>query len=221
MNLASLIRQGLARVDALSLRERAILVVGALAIIYFAWDLLLMQPLATQRQRAVNQINQTNGELVALNAQLEALDPARAAELTRQKRAALQQLRDEIAALDRDVADTMRHLVPPGEMTGLLQTVLRRSEGLELRQVNSLGMRQVDLAESGAADGAANRLFQHGLSVEFSGDFYGTLGYLQQLEALQWKFFWDSIDYQVVEYPRAVATVRIFTLSLNESWIGG
>jgi hypothetical protein len=32
--------------------------------------------------------------------------------------------------------------------------------------------------------------------------------------------FWDSIDYQVKNYPLAETTIRAYTLSFEESWLG-
>ena len=47
-----------------------------------------------------------------------------------------------------------------------------------------------------------------------------TLRYLQALEALPWRFFWDSVDYQVIAYPQSTVRLKLHTLSLSEDWIG-
>jgi MSHA biogenesis protein MshJ len=47
-----------------------------------------------------------------------------------------------------------------------------------------------------------------------------TLRYLQALEKLPWRFFWDSVSYQVMEYPDSVVRLELHTLSLSEDWIG-
>ena len=42
----------------------------------------------------------------------------------------------------------------------------------------------------------------------------------QALEALPWRFFWDSVSYEVEDYPRSLVRLRLHTLSLSEDWIG-
>ena len=43
---------------------------------------------------------------------------------------------------------------------------------------------------------------------------------MKTLEGLEWKFFWDTIDYQVGEYPISSIAITVFTISSNEHWIG-
>lgn len=227
MSALDRIRDLLARIDALSLRERAILLVGALAVIYFVWDLLLLQPLEVERQRIQGQMLTNDAEFVALGEELDKLDPARSQAQSRSRREQLAQLRKQAKTLEGELAGTMVHLVPPAEMTRLLEMVLQRTQGLELHKVSGLGSSTVELGPGPATAGGtpsstvtAASLFRHGLRIEFSGDFYSTLSYLQQLEGLQWKFFWDSIDFKVGQYPASVTTISVFTLSLHDRWIG-
>ena len=64
------------------------------------------------------------------------------------------------------------------------------------------------------------RLHSHGFALEFSGGYLATLNYLQALERLPWRFFWDSVSYEVEDYPRSLVRLRLHTLSLSEDWIG-
>lgn len=71
-------------------------------------------------------------------------------------------------------------------------------------------------------DGAARvpEVYQHGLEVVFQGDYHSTLRYLRKLEQLPWKFYWDEVTYEVLQYPKAQISVHIHTLSLDKGWIG-
>ncbi|NOZ53973.1 MAG: hypothetical protein GXP08_12740 [Gammaproteobacteria bacterium] len=63
-------------------------------------------------------------------------------------------------------------------------------------------------------------IFRHGIEIEFYGDFKSTLSYLQAVEALPWRFYWDEVNYSVEEYPRALVKVTLYTLSLDRGWLG-
>lgn len=62
-------------------------------------------------------------------------------------------------------------------------------------------------------------IYQHGLELHFSGTYADTLAYLTALEAMQWNFVWDSVDYRVKDYPIAEITLRVHTLSLEKNWL--
>ena len=64
------------------------------------------------------------------------------------------------------------------------------------------------------------RLFRHGLILELSGDYMSVLRYVQALERLPWKFFWESMNYQVQQWPTGKITLKLLSLSSEEGWIG-
>jgi MSHA biogenesis protein MshJ len=56
--------------------------------------------------------------------------------------------------------------------------------------------------------------------MEIRGGYLSTLRYLEELEDLPWRFFWKSLNYEVLEYPEARVVLTVETLSLREGWIG-
>ena len=64
------------------------------------------------------------------------------------------------------------------------------------------------------------QVFSHGLVIEFQGDFFATLSYLQYLEDLTGNFFWDTLDFQIQQWPMATVTLQIHTLSTDRGFIG-
>ena len=62
--------------------------------------------------------------------------------------------------------------------------------------------------------------YKHGLRIEFEGDYMTTLDYIRGLESLELRFLWDSLEFQVEEYPRSRVSITVFTLSLDQDWIG-
>jgi MSHA biogenesis protein MshJ len=59
------------------------------------------------------------------------------------------------------------------------------------------------------------------VELELSGDYMDTLYFLQALEALPWRFFWDRVEYVAGEgETRGRLTLRLYTLGLEEAWIG-
>jgi len=97
------------------------------------------------------------------------------------------------------------------------------SEGRAVKtpEVSSGAKTKSQPEEQTATDGAASlpEVYKHGLEIVFQGDYNSTLSYLRKLEQLPWKFYWEEVAYEVLNYPKAQILVRIHTLSLDKRWI--
>lgn len=136
-----------------------------------------------------------------------------------------QVLLDEISSLAGD-------LVTPNQMTALLTNVLARQVGLELISFNNEPVKPLRAVVAEAeqdSEGAeavstsqslSGQVYEHGLTIEFEGDFFNTLRYLRFLEGMTGSFFWDSIRFNQSEWPAANVTLMIHTLSADEGFIG-
>lgn len=63
-------------------------------------------------------------------------------------------------------------------------------------------------------------VYKHGVVLKLRGDFFNILALIKALENLQWKFYWESLDYVVTDYPQAEIELRVFTLSSEEGLLG-
>lgn len=138
--------------------------------------------------------------------------------------------------LDDEIAGLAGDLVSPNDMTRILTTVLERQSGLEFVRIANIeaeqlreGISNADelLAESGTLtledvteEGVAGQVYEHGLIIQFEGNFFDTLRYLRFLEDLSGNFFWDEITFQQQEWPNALVTLEIHTLSPEEGYLG-
>ncbi len=136
-----------------------------------------------------------------------------------------QELLSEISSLAGD-------LVTPNQMTALLTSVLSRQSGLDLLSFKNEPVKplraeaNVD-SEVGDDDQmltldnrVSGQVYEHGLTIEFEGDFFNTLRYLRFLEGMTESFFWDSIRFSQSQWPTATVTLMIHTLSADEGFIG-
>ena len=224
------------KIDNLNLRERAMVLSGILLVMYFTLDLFALQPLQISQKKVQNSLAQKNAELVALNTQLQQILTASKDSPAERDRIEIQQLRQELEALDKSLKEATASLITPQQMAGLLQMVLSQTNGLRLKKVTGLGSTPLQLSgpenEAGkpaksvagtdTEDGGAraNTVYKHGLQIEFEGSFFATLDYMRRLEELEWDFFWDGISFKVIDYPEASATLSLYTISMDKIWIG-
>jgi len=130
----------------------------------------------------------------------------------------------EQSRLDVEISRLAGDLISPSDMTRILTSVLERQSGLEL--ISFQNKTAVPLRAGVAAAGVAGedeidgQVFEHGLVIEFQGDFFSTLKYLRFLEEISGSFFWDSVSFKQIAWPEALVTLEIHTLSANAGFIG-
>lgn len=207
------------RFDQLSLRERVIVLVAALLLIALIWDSAFMSPLDKARKGRMQQVDALRAEVDGLEKSIEALVAQGASNPTPDSKVVIEALNAEIAEIERRLAGATSGLIAPREMAQVLEQVLARASRLRLQALRTLPPQAV-VAPNAQTGAAAAQIYKHVVELELTGSYLDTLYFLQQLEALPWRFFWDHIEYTVEEHPRGRVKLRLYTLGLEEGWIG-
>ncbi|MEK7206841.1 MAG: hypothetical protein AAB134_03025 [Pseudomonadota bacterium] len=219
------------RVDAFSLRERGIIFVTILVVLYMVAVNLLFSPLQTERDRLQKQLNTKRDDIQKIENQVQIVLTGGVNDPDAAKRQRLTLLQENLKLLDESLVKVTTGLVSPKEMTRLLERVLGRNQGLQIIKMESLPA--APLVEEGVADNQTARtggarasaangrmmVYKHGMRIELKGSYMDILRYLRSLEDLPWKVFWGQATLQTEKYPVSKLTLLIYTLSTNESWI--
>ncbi|MDH4133206.1 MAG: hypothetical protein OEV31_00310, partial [Gammaproteobacteria bacterium] len=131
-------RQLAERIDAMSLRERGIMFVTVLLMLYFVADGMVFGPLRVQQQRLENELRLKYDQIGVLNAQTQQIVHAATRDPDKENGARLEQLRAQIGSLDPRLAQVAQGLVSPREMARLVEQVLTRNRALQVLKVESL-----------------------------------------------------------------------------------
>ncbi len=204
-----------ATVDKLSLRERLLVFVTGLMLLGSAWYLGLMEPLTQQAEKNRTEIESLRERIETYNQSLEVevLQISSAGTGEREKFARIQARLDEINERLGGYAD---ELIDPSQMSTVLQGLLKEQSKLRLIRVRNL----IPEALSASADALTTTFYRHGLEIEFEGSYLACLEYLQEIEELPWRFYWQLLDIEVLEYPRNRIRLEVSTLSPDVEWIG-
>lgn len=205
----------------LSNRERLLILTAIFAVAYQIADLVVFERQFRDFQQLNAAMANDRTEIVRLTTDLK-LQTARAqSDPNKSLRASVERTRKETHRLRDELDSATGALISPRDMAQVLEELLLQEKALTL-----LSLRTHDptpLIERAAPEGEGGTkalLHQHGFLVEFSGGYLATLRYLEALEGLPWAFFWDNVDYEVVDYPDSVVRLQLHTLSLSEDWIG-
>ncbi len=232
------------RIDALSLRERALVFVGILVVPIVIAVNFLFVPLRHEQLRLEQQIASRLHQARELDVQGNALLALRTDHPDAAAQAQIAQLKQQLQT-NRGTLSVITHgLVGPKEMARLVREVLAKNGALQLVSIENLP--PLPLGGSGpgipsqaktVAPGAAAQspaspgaslpdaatgpvLYLHGMRVVLKGRYVDIVRYLQALQALRWKMFWGRLDLKVQHYPVSEVTLVIYTLGFNRAWIG-
>lgn len=220
------------RFDLLSNRERVLAMGIAVILLYAAWDTAMMGPMLNRQQLIYGEITELSKQMSVVD---EALKDA-ASRLGQGDKARLKARIDDLKTQVNKAAakehEMVAGFVPPDEIPRLLQALLKSQTGLHLTKLENLPVKRITADEDqanataqtapGNPDPEPSRtdMYQHGVKLTVEGNFVDILNYLKTAEAMPWQIYWDRIDYTVLAYPKASATITAHTLSLKEAWIG-
>lgn len=210
--------------DQLSKRERYIIILMLLAVVFFIWDQLFYSPLNRKVAAAAGQMETVHAQIGVRNSEFASLALTLKDNPNAQLQRRIQTAENNVAKLHQKIGQLTADLIPPEQMTQVLEKVLNQNRGLKLVRVKSLPVEQVGLSDDGAgeegrADADNGLLYRHGVELELEGSFFQIIAYLKDLEKMPWRLVWSSLEYEVQQYPVAVVRLRIDTLSTDSGWI--
>lgn len=225
--------------DALSLRERIVLLAALAVTLFVLWDSVLMAGPSATRRRVGEELETARLRVDGLRTQRETLTQAATTDPNERVLAEREALRAQLAELDTALSERTADLVPPAEMPRVLKDLVSAEPGVRLVRLEALPVQPVVGIGTTASDGDADTdassaaeaehgtrgapaalLYKHGLLLELRGDYMSTLRYLSAVEQLRWRLLWDRITYEVDGYPEARVVLIVHSLSTEESWIG-
>ena len=217
------------RFAALQPRERAIILIAAVAGTALIFDAVAFQPAQARRKSMEGQIVQARQQLKTAEAIMQTKQSVGDSHAV--KRTYRDALRGRLAEIDQNMKGLQEGMVPPERMARLLEGVLARTGGLQLVSLRALppkrfqsgGAAPAPKAGAQAAKPAPKEseraIYQHSFEITLQGTFDDMYEYLARLEKLPWQMFWSRISVQTEQHPRLRMTLTVQTLSLAEAWL--
>ena len=201
-------------------RERLMMTLALVIILLLGGWQLMVTPLLAEREAARSRLASFSDEVGALEQQRRTLEEQVAEDPNEPLRKRRAQLQQRLERYDQQLEELTTGLISPTEMVSLLRDMLAEHEGVTLLAVSHEAAQPVALGNVGNADEENMGLYSHPVSVTVEGSFHEILDYLGDLESLDERLGWRSLDYSVSDWPEARVEIRLHTLSLHEEWLG-
>lgn len=230
MNIAESLQPWAAKLDAMSLRERALLFACAVAAVIMLLQLLLIEPALSARGKMQGQLRALDKNVLQQQLQIQVLEAELARGVNRDRERQRDQMRGELKALQTRIDESVVAMIPPQLMAQVLESVLSQEQSLRLLSLENQPVKALLLQAAGEQqagsqaakpdDEAPQGLYEHRFVLRLQGSYAATIRYFEKLAALPWQFHWDSLRYEVQHYPEAIISLEVHTVSLSEDWIG-
>lgn len=203
-------------------RERVLIVLAVAAVLAMGGWQLLVTPVLQEQARVAERIDSTRESLEGLSDQEDALRQKLDEDPNAPLRNRISQLQDRLDRYDQQLEELTTGLISPPEMVALLKRMLAQHDGVSLEGVSHQAPQPVAIEGDGndADDDGGTGLYAHQVEVTVHGGFHDVLSYLRDLEGMDERLGWRSLDYQTMEWPEARVRIRLHTLSLHEEWLG-
>jgi MSHA biogenesis protein MshJ len=225
------------RFEAFAMRERLLLASAAVAVLYLFWELLMFSPMNKEMEELVGRERAARQMIQAAEAEITVLNTIKGKDPNAELRREIADLNSKLDNLDQQLDTLAVGLVPAYTLPKIMHSMLSKTGKLTLEQLITLPPERLSLSgdvkklqarAAAAAQPATDEPIQRGVSVykhsvvlNLSGDFAAVVQYLRELEGSDWRFYWESLRYQVTDYPRANVRLRVFTLSSQRGVLDG
>ncbi len=203
------------KLDAFSVRERLLVLLTALVLMAALWHILLMQPLQQRATQTRTELIELENRIAAANHNLEE-QIMQLAGGGNEQRTRIASLRRRIDEINATLGNHAAELIDPAEMAQVLEGVLKEQSRLTLVRIRNTTPDSLSADENPDAV----TFYRHGLEIEVEGSYAACIEYLNAIEALPWRLYWQVLELDVIDYPRNRIRIEVSTLSLDEEWIG-
>lgn len=207
------LQSAMARFDSMSLRERGLIAIAALATLIMIWTVALFDPITARRVSLSAELDSLQQSIVVSAQTLDATTVTDPLSVALSKEA---QLRKELADINTRLASKSAGLIPPERMVQVIQDVLARQHGVTLISLHNKPVTTLMPGEANVTNGP----YVHPVELVIEGRYLDILAYLHALEALPWRFYWKLLDLQTTRHPTNRVRIELNTLSMDKDWIG-
>lgn len=224
------IQQLMEKIDSRVMRERVLIFITSLAVMFLLWNFLLQGHFDKERKALDLDAQKIAAERATLEARISEVTLAMASDPAIGKNTEIAGLNKRIVEVETQLSGLSQGLISSSQLPRALEEVLQKTSAINVLQVRTLPASELRLAAkvetSSIAASTTNDeeggtgVYKHAVLIRVSGSYSQLIQLMREIESLQWKFYWESLDYQVTQYPEAVIDIRVFTLSSEEGLFG-
>lgn len=201
-----------------SVREKSLILISVLVLVWFTAINFIIEPLFSRYDELTKDNEASNASIAAVNLQIESIQNKLASD-------PLAKLSVELDSLniqhDKQIGLLEAYqlsLLESDEMSDLIEEIASENKYLSLISLKSQ-LPEVILEQNNEGN-KSPLLYKHAMSITLKGRYFALLQFMKKIEAKEESVLWGDIDYHVENYPNAVISFDIYTVSTDKEFIG-
>jgi MSHA biogenesis protein MshJ len=202
--------------NSLVIRERVLVLLLMLSVVFFVWYLLW----GLSAENSIQTAKTKREALLSLSESIISKYDVQAEKQSFDRNIAIigkrmSSVKSKMGVIDSDLKRFNQETIAIGEIVLLLRDILSANQSLSLE---SLKVYPAELIrKKDAKNGDFTGVFEKNvISLTLKGNYSSVFDYLKKIESLTWSVFWQDVQYKVDQYPAAVVTIQLYTLSIIE-----
>ncbi len=226
------------KIESATIRERALVLLSCVAVVYLLWDFVVYTPLANENNTLNKTLLEKKNSIETLKQEEKALMLALSNDPDKEVRILLGSMKDRKQALEDNLEELSGGLVPVERLSLILQDVLKKTDSLSLESLKTLPVEKLQIdqdKQSASAKKEINKrendefaengdkkegIYKHGVSLVVKGTYFQVIDYLHRLEDMPARFYWEELLYEQDDYPNGYFHLKVYTLTKDEGLSG-
>ena len=208
----------------LTTREKVLVLVTGLVVIVMLSFVLVVEPQLKSWQKQLKTNTSLMQTIKRTQTQISDIELALSKEMNGELKQQIVRLKGQQQSIKSKLINQELALVAKTEMVTVLKSLLKENNQLKLMGFGSTPPQPILFTIPNSASKESEQgtplLYKHIVKIEVEGGYFSILRFIQQIERSNSSILWSSINYSVAEYPKANATVEVFTLSTDKEFIG-
>jgi MSHA biogenesis protein MshJ len=219
--------------EKISVREQKIILLTVLSLLSLIVYVLAIEPLVFEYKALVIKSDSLIDESKSIKRQLKLTLEKKYQDPNVQLQKQIDKLENKSSSLDEKIGRLTKALVAPKQMVRLLENVLKSDRKMKLISFVNLPKEDVELVSEALSldkstgveaqlnyDSDEGLIYKHAFEIEMKSTYESMVSYLQRIDKLPWKIFWQDLRYEAGEYPYGFLKIKIYTLSTSKEVLG-
>lgn len=219
--------------DAFTMRERALMCVGSVVVVFLVFDLLFFSSINKEKEMHAATIESSKSAIELSTNEEKVLSQSLLNDPNTNKRREINDLKDQIKAIDEEMFSMSSELILAEHFPRLLSSMLNKQTGIKIISLVMAPTEELllPLAEPIASEevvsdvpataGEPNtviaqpRLYKHSVTFKLESTFFELIDYIELIESMEWKIYWSELNYVVKDYPKAEIEITAYSISTS------
>jgi len=206
-----------------SIRERLLICLAMLAVVYLALQNTVGRLIATEQYSLAQQENVQRKEQLSIEGQLLIFSESAITNSNAAYKDQLAYLEAKTAALETELKLINEGFLGSRQLLKVIESIAVNAQKVKLEQLYLLPKKE---PEKELKRGSATKVLtneetlgyeKHKVRLQLTGRYFELRDFIKHLEDSPWPLYWQSLNYQVLNYPEARMWLQVYTVSNIEA----